>query len=58
MGEECKRNYVLIKDFNIFMHGYTLHHERKYFCCYCLQAFRTAETLTCHIKDYFTIKGK
>ena len=49
---------VLIKDFNTFMYDHTLHHGRKHFCCYCLQAFRTAEKLKCHIKDCFKINGK
>ena len=31
---------VFIKDFNTFMYDHTLHHGRKHFCCYCLQAFR------------------
>ena len=51
MGEEGKRNYVLIKDFNTFMHDYTLHCGRKHFCRYCLQAFSTEKTLKCHAKD-------
>ena len=40
------------------MSDYTLHHGRKHFCRYCLQAFRTAEKLKCHIKDCFKINGK
>ena len=36
----------------------TLHHERKYLCRYCLQAFRTAEILKCHFKHCFKINGK
>ena len=28
------------------------------FGCYCLQAFRTTDTLNCHIKDCFKINGK
>ena len=35
-----------------------IHRGRKRFCCYCLQAFRTAEKLKCHIKDCFKINGK
>ena len=56
--EEGKIHYVLIKHLNIFLHDYTLHSRRKHFCCHCLQAFRTAETLKCHIKDCFKIKSK
>ena len=51
MGEEFKKNYVLMKDFSRFMYDYRLYGERKYLCRYCLQAFRTTETLKCHIKD-------
>ena len=38
IGEVEKKQYVLIKDFNTFMYDHTLHHGRKHFCCYCLQA--------------------
>ena len=41
IGEEGKRNYVLINDFNIFMHHHNLLRRRKHFCRYCLQVFRT-----------------
>ena len=41
IGEEIKRHYVLIKDFNTFMYDHSLHHGRKHFYCYCLQAFST-----------------
>ena len=27
------------------MYDHTLHHGRKHFCCYCLQAFSTDEIL-------------
>ena len=53
IGEEGKRHYVLIKDFNTFMYDHTLHHEKKHFCCYSLQAFSTEEILKQHIKDCF-----
>ena len=33
-GEDGKRHYVLIKDFNTFMYDYTLHRGRKHFCRY------------------------
>ena len=58
IDEEEKKHYVLIKDFNTFMYDYTLHHGRIHFRRYCLQAFRTAEKLKCHIKDWFKINGK
>ena len=53
-----KKQYVLIKDFNTLMHDHTLHHGRKYFCRYYMQALRTAEKLTCQIKDCCKINGK
>ena len=31
IGEEGKRHYVLIKDFNTFMYNHTLHREKKSF---------------------------
>ena len=43
---------------NTSMYNDTLHHGRKHFCRYCLQAFRTAEKLKCHIKLCFKINGK
>ena len=39
IGEEGKRHYLLIKDFNTFMYHHTLHRGRKYFCQYYLKAF-------------------
>ena len=56
--EEEKEHYVLIKGFNTLMYDHTLHHGRKSFCRYCLQPFRTAHALTCHIKNCFKINGK
>ena len=50
--------YVLIRDSNTFIYDHTLHHGRKHVCPDCLQAFRTTEKLTCHIKDCFKINGK
>ena len=40
------------------MYDHSLHRRRKHFRCYCLQAFRTAEKLKCHIKDCFKINDK
>ena len=40
------------------MYDHALHRGRKHFCYYCLQAFRTAEKLKCHIKYCFKIHGK
>ena len=53
--EEDKKQYVLIKDFKTFIYNYTLHHGRKYFCRYCLQAFRTAKILKCHVNECFNL---
>ena len=38
IGEDDKRHYVLIKDFNTLLYDHTLHRERKQFCRNCLQA--------------------
>ena len=56
IGEEGKRYYALIKDFNTFMFDHTLHRGRKHFCRYCLQAFSSEEILKCHIIDCLKIK--
>ena len=45
IGEESKRKYVLLKDFNTLMYDYTLHNGIKRFCCYCLQTLSTEEIL-------------
>ena len=58
IGEEVKRHYVLIKDFNTFTYDQTLHCGRKNFCRYCLQALSTEEILKQHFKDCFKINGK
>ena len=58
IGEEGKRNYVLIKDFNTTIYGHALDHGRKFFCHFYLQAFSGKELLNSHMKDYFKINGK
>ena len=58
IGEEGKRHYVFIKDFNTFMYNHTLRRVRKHFCRYCLQSFRSARKLKCHIKNCFKINDK
>ena len=45
VGEERKRHYVLIKNFNTYIYDHTLYHARKSFYCYYLQVFSTAEVL-------------
>ena len=49
-GEEGKRYYVLIKDYNTFLYDLTLSCGIKHFFCYCSKAF-TTEILNCDIKD-------
>ena len=58
IGEEDKKHYVLMKDFNTFMCNHKLSRGRNYLCLYCLQAFSTEEILKGHIKDCFNINGK
>ena len=58
IGEEGKRYYALIKDFNTFTYNHALYRGRKHFCRYCLQAFQTAKKLKFHIKNCFKINGK
>ena len=40
------------------MYDHTLHHEKKHFCRYSLQAFRTEKILKRRVKDCFKINGK
>ena len=40
------------------MYNHTLHHRKKHFCCYCLQALSIKEILKDHIKDCFKINAK
>ena len=56
--EEGKRHYVLIKDFSSFKYDHTLYRGRKYFCCCCVQPFRTAEKLKSHVNNPCKINGK
>ena len=41
IGEEGKRQYVIINDFNTFMYDHSFHRERKHFCHDCLITFIT-----------------
>ena len=45
IGEEVRRYYVLIKDFNTFMYDHTTPPGRKYFCRYCLKAFKCRKNI-------------
>ena len=58
IGEEVKRHYVLIKDFNNFIYDHTLHCRKKDFRRYCLQAFRMEEILKHDIEYRFMINDK
>ena len=58
IGEQGKRHYVLIKDFNTFMYNHTLHRGSKHVCHCCLQAFSTKGILKCHVKDMLKIDLK
>ena len=58
IGEEGKRHYVVIKDFNTFMYNHTVYRGRKQFCWHCLQAFRIEEILQRQIKYCFKINRK
>ena len=57
-GEREKKHYVLINDFNRFMHDHSLHRGREHFCRYCLHAFITDKILKRHIKNCFKVNVK
>ena len=40
------------------MYDHTLHLGKKHFCCFCLQAFRTAEMWKTHVDDCLNVNGK
>ena len=50
-------HYVLIKDFNKFMHRQTKANDRKHFCMYCLQCFSSEDVLTRHTPNCISING-
>ena len=52
------KHYVLIKDFNKFMHNQTKHDGRKHFCMYCLQCFSSEDILSRHKSNCLIINGK
>ena len=53
-----KDHYVLIYDFNRFMHNQTKHKAKKHFCMYCLQCFCSENILEKHKKNCLTVNGK
>ena len=52
-----KKHYVLIKDFNAFMHNQSKHKERKHFCMYCLQCFSSERISANHLNNCLTINA-
>ena len=50
-------HYVLIKDFNRFMHSFTKYVGRKYFCLHCLHCCSSARVLEMHKQDCLAING-
>ena len=55
--ENENKRYVLIKDFNAFMHSQTKSHQRKHFCMYCLQCFSSERVLYNHKDNCIKING-
>ena len=55
--EEKNKHYVLIKDFNKFMHNQTKHKEKKHFCMLCLQCFSSERVLSDHKENCIAING-
>ena len=67
LGEERRRHYALIKNFNRFMYDHILHRGKKHFCRRCIVillffvifvSFSTEEILKRHIKGCFKINDK
>ena len=58
IGEEGKRHYLFINDFNTLIYDHTLPRGRKHFCRYCLQAFSTEGIPKRHLKDCLQINCK
>ena len=48
---------VLIKSFNKFMYNQTKRRERKHFCRYCLQCFKSEIVLNNHKENCITVNG-
>ena len=55
--EDEKKHYILIKDFNAFMHNQSKHKERKHFCMYCLLCFSSERVFIKHANNCLTING-
>ena len=55
--DDDNKHYVLMDYFNSFMNSQSKHIERKHFCMYCLQCFKSKETLERHVERCLTING-
>ena len=42
----------------MFIYYHILHREKRFFYCYCLQAFSAEKILKRHFKDCYEINGK
>ena len=49
---------MLINNFNRFMYNQTKHKEKKHFCMYCPQCFRSEHTLEKHKRNCMIVNGK
>ena len=58
IGEEGKRHYVLIKDFNTFMYDLSLHRGKNIFAVIAYRLLVQKKTLESHIKDCSKINSK
>ena len=52
-----EQHYVLIKDFNKFMHNQTKHARRKHFCMHCLQCCKSEIVLNNYTENCIIING-
>ena len=53
-----KKHHILTRDFNRFMYNESKHKERKHFCMYCLQCFKSESILAKHVNNCLIINGK
>ena len=58
INDENKSDHVYIKDFNKFIFNKTKHKNKKYFCRYCLQCFRSKNVLVEHKETRLKINGR
>ena len=55
--EDKDKHYVLIKDFNKFMHNITKNHHRQHFCMHCLLHFSSEKVLNNHKDNCIQVNG-